>query len=94
VILATDYKNKSLLITPGYGKGERVRKINVDEGLCTGCGICIEFCPKKVLSRSKDRSLRGFYPAWVEDLEACTLCGLCELYCPDFAIVVEGEKDE
>ena len=68
--------------------------IHIDENLCTGCSICIEFCPKRVLSRSTQRSLKGVYPARVENLEACTLCRICELYCPDFAIAVEGEKDE
>jgi len=69
-------------------------RIYVDENLCTGCGICIEFCPKKVLSYSTQPSLRGTYSAQVENLEACTLCRMCELYCPDFAIAVEGEEDE
>ncbi|MEA1963953.1 MAG: ferredoxin family protein [Candidatus Aerophobetes bacterium] len=71
-----------------------MKKIYVDEDLCTGCGICIEFCPKKVLSYSSQRSLRGIYPAQVENLEACTLCRICEVYCPAFSIAVEGEKDE
>ncbi len=69
-------------------------RIHIDENLCTGCSICIEFCPKKILSHSTQRSLKGVYPARVENLKACTLCGMCELYCPDFAIAVEGEKDE
>jgi len=71
-----------------------VIEIYVNENLCTGCGICIEFCPKKVLSRSTQRSPRGVYPAQAEHLEACTLCRMCELYCPDFAIIVGGEKNE
>jgi len=71
-----------------------MKKIYVDENLCTGCGICIEFCPKEVLSYSTQRSLKGIYPARVENLEACTLCRMCELYCSAFAIAVEGEKDE
>ena len=69
-------------------------RIHIDENLCTGCSICIEFCPKNVLSRSTQRSLKGVYAAWVENLKACTLCRMCELYCPDFAVAVEGEKDE
>jgi len=68
-------------------------KISIDENLCTGCGICIEFCPKKVLSRSQERNSRGVYPVKIEDEEDCSLCGMCELYCPDFAIALEGEED-
>ncbi len=76
-------------------KGERpLKRIDIDEKICSGCDICIEFCPKKVLARSKKRSLGGVYPARVENLAACTGCRLCELYCPSFAISVEGEDDE
>ena len=68
-------------------------KISIDESLCTGCGICIEFCPKKVLYRSEERNLRGVYPVKVDNEEDCSLCGMCELYCPDFAIALEEEED-
>ncbi|UMZ73484.1 4Fe-4S dicluster domain-containing protein [Natranaerofaba carboxydovora] len=55
---------------------------------CKGCGICIEFCPKKVLDfDSKGKS-------YVKNPEDCNKCQQCELRCPDFAIVVKkGEKD-
>ena len=71
-----------------------MRKIYVDESLCAACGICIEFCPKNVLSFSPHRGIGGVYPAQVENLEACTLCRICEYYCSAFAIAVEGGKDE
>ena len=71
-----------------------MKKICVDENLCSGCGICIEFCPKKVLSFSPHRNPGGVHPAQVDNLEDCTLCRNCELYCSGFAIAVEGGKDE
>ncbi|MDR3564088.1 MAG: 4Fe-4S binding protein [Negativicutes bacterium] len=53
---------------------------------CKSCGVCIAYCPKKVL---------GFDDAGkisVIDPEACIGCRMCELRCPDFAIDVEGDK--
>ncbi len=48
---------------------------------CKGCGICVEFCPKKVLEM-KD------YKAHVARLDDCIACNLCDYRCPDFAIEV------
>lgn len=52
---------------------------------CKGCGICVEFCPQKVLGlvKQKIRILAS---------ENCTKCGLCELRCPDYAIWLEEEE--
>ncbi|MFH0844614.1 MAG: 4Fe-4S binding protein [Pseudomonadota bacterium] len=59
---------------------------------CKACGICIAFCPKEVLGRSKNGE-----PV-IEHPEECTGCRFCELHCPDFAINIldrnkrEGER--
>ncbi|MGM0509613.1 MAG: 4Fe-4S binding protein [Thermoplasmatota archaeon] len=66
--------------------------ITIDRELCTGCGICIKFCPKDVLAVSDDlNEYNNFYPE-VVDLEECIVCRRCELFCPDFAIQVEEEE--
>jgi len=66
--------------------------ITIDRELCTGCGICIKFCPKDVLAESDDlNEYNNFYPE-VVDLEECIVCRRCELFCPDFAIQVEEEE--
>ena len=54
--------------------------INVER--CKGCGICVEFCPKKVLS------LDTLGRVQVVNGEDCIACGQCELRCPDYAIFV------
>lgn len=54
----------------------------VREAWCKGCDICVEFCPRGVLSR-EDQG-----PARVSNPSACTHCRMCELLCPDFAITV------
>jgi len=51
-------------------------------GWCKGCGLCVEICPKQVLSTERLRKVE------VVAAERCIACGMCELVCPDFAIVV------
>ena len=67
-------------------------RIEINEDYCSGCGNCIEYCPKDVLARSKELNAKGIYPPVVEALEACIECHLCELYCGQFAIAVEEEE--
>ena len=60
---------------------------------CKGCGFCVEFCPRKVLSLSKQTNTRGYrLPEIMEDSH-CPNCGLCMLLCPDFAIYIEDSGD-
>lgn len=56
---------------------EKKLQINID--WCKGCGICVEFCPKKVLEIRNNK-------VYIINEEKCIKCGLCELRCPDFAI--------
>ncbi|MCL4459716.1 MAG: ferredoxin family protein [Chloroflexi bacterium] len=51
----------------------------VNPELCTGCGICIEYCPEDVL-RLEDGEVVLKYP------EECWQCGVCKLECPEEAI--------
>ncbi|HEY3316238.1 MAG TPA: 4Fe-4S binding protein [Bacillota bacterium] len=57
--------------------------VTIDQRLCKACGICIEFCPKKVLAAEEP-----LLKAKVADPDACTACNMCMLYCPDWAINV------
>ena len=52
---------------------------------CKGCGICVEFCPKQVLT------VNQFEKVEVIDEQECIVCRQCELRCPDFAIFVHQE---
>jgi len=56
-------------------------KINPD--LCKKCGLCIYFCPQKVLTGAP-----GELPK-VQTMEKCAGCLACFDRCPDFAIEVE-----
>lgn len=58
-------------------------EITVKLPRCKGCGICVAFCPKKVLAIDELSKVN------VVNKEACIGCGQCELRCPDYAIFVD-----
>jgi len=59
-------------------------------GLCKGCGLCMEKCPKGAISWSEVLGVYGT-PA-VESDDKCIACGICQMVCPDCAIYVEKKK--
>jgi 2-oxoglutarate ferredoxin oxidoreductase subunit delta len=63
-------------------------RIEVDDDLCKGCGICIEYCPPKVIELADRISLKGYHPATLKDDDGCTGCAICGKVCPDLAIEV------
>lgn len=82
----------------------------VNEDLCTGCGICEEKCPKKVLDENFEVGLgyrkavyRPFpqavpkYP--VIDKENCTYfqrgkCKACQIFCPTSPKAIDFEQED
>lgn len=63
---------------------------SIQTSWCKGCGICVHFCPKKVLELDEDGKVCAVRP------EDCIGCRLCQYRCPDLAIEVlkedSGEK--
>lgn len=49
----------------------------VDQGLCTGCGLCAGICPAEAVSMDTSR-----VPKARIDLDRCSDCGLCTRICP------------
>jgi len=86
---------------------KKARYINTD--LCTGCGVCSEKCPKKVIDDNFEAGLgyrKAVYTSFpqavpkypVIDVENCTYflkgtCKACERFCPPGAIDFT-QKDE
>jgi len=64
------------------------KQLEINTSWCKGCGICVAFCPKKILKLNNGK-------VQIADPENCLTCGLCENLCPDFAIylVQEGESN-
>ena len=58
------------------------------EDRCKGCGLCIEFCPKKILTYSSHINPSGYHPATCTDQSACIGCAICARTCPDLVIEV------
>jgi len=59
---------------------------NIIRAWCKGCGICVAFCPKKVIA-TNDMGM----PV-IEKPDQCIGCRFCELHCPDFAIAIKQRQ--
>ena len=75
-------------------KKEMSMIIRIDEELCKGCALCIDFCPSQALEKSKTLNKRGVYHPMLADESKCNRCRFCELICPDFAITVVPEGND
>ena len=63
--------------------------IEVDEGKCKGCALCITVCPFELLRQADHFNVRGYRPvSLVDPDEQCTGCMLCAMICPDAVITV------
>lgn len=63
--------------------------IVANEDRCKGCGVCVNFCPVKVLRLSDRINIMGYHPVELIEPDApCTGCGTCALMCPDQVITV------
>jgi len=60
-----------------------VATIEVDLARCTGCGLCLEVCPRKVLELPARKIA-------VRDRDACIECGACAINCPAKALKVNA----
>jgi 2-oxoglutarate ferredoxin oxidoreductase subunit delta len=69
-----------------------IELIEINDNLCKGCDICIEFCPTDVFRKSDKLNRRGYYLPVVARLDECTVCRLCELLCPELAIVLTEKQ--
>ena len=63
-------------------------KVVVNTERCKGCTLCVEVCPKKILSPAAGMNKRGVHPVEAVQPELCIGCGLCTVICPDCAITI------
>ena len=63
---------------------------SVSQKECSGCGACVQKCPKKAITMKENAE--GFlYPKI--NYEKCINCGLCKKTCPSLNYRVEENKD-
>ena len=67
-------------------------EVRFDGEICKGCGLCVRFCPKKIIFTSSHINDKGYSPAGVENTDECTGCKFCALVCPDGAISIYKEE--
>ena len=67
-------------------------RIEINEALCKGCGLCVTVCPRNIIALQQDKlNIKGFHPAGVEQMDRCIGCAFCATICPDSAIEVWKE---
>jgi len=60
-----------------------VATLRLDPERCSGCGVCLEVCPRAVLARSGSS-------VSIVDRDACMECGACARNCPTGALTVNA----
>jgi len=66
-------------------------KVEVDSDRCTGCGMCINFCPVDVFQLEQLADKKIAQPIQMED---CWACDTCVGQCPSNAITIIESSDE
>lgn len=67
-------------------------KLTFDYDKCKGCGICVNFCPVKIMYSDKATLNKAGYNIIRYDEDKCIGCATCALMCPDSVITVEVIK--
>ena len=93
-LLKTEDENRLLIERVLHAKSY---SLMLNKKLCTGCGICVEICPREALELRKIPKAEGEkakLPAIDADEKKCTYCGICDSLCPFGALElrVDGKK--
>ena len=72
-------------------------KVLFNRDKCKGCELCVNFCPKHIISMDHGAvNAKGYHPAGIENMSECIGCASCALMCPDCCISIyeleEGEE--
>lgn len=61
--------------------------IEIDEGKCKACYLCVDVCPKKLIKKGKKADFSGNFPVeFIDEKGECLGCAMCATRCPDLAI--------
>lgn len=63
--------------------------IVINQERCKGCGLCIEACPKSIISfTGKSVNAHGYPYVSATNMDNCIGCASCGIICPDGCITV------
>ncbi len=57
----------------------------IDQDMCAGCGICVDYCPTDAIRQNKTGKA-------IIDNDKCIRCGKCHSVCPKDAVRHDSEK--
>ena len=65
-------------------------EVILDSEQCDGCKLCIEFCPKELLTTDENKfNSRMLHYVVAIDNEVCVGCRMCERLCPTASIFIK-----
>ena len=65
-------------------------KVTFAEEYCKGCGLCVSFCPKELISFDTTRlNKNAVHPPKIDEMDKCVACCSCAIMCPDACITIE-----
>jgi len=67
----------------GFTYLQNVSTLDLQEGKCTGCAMCLTVCPHEVFRLAGNK-------VEIADRDACMECGACQRNCPAGAIRVRA----
>jgi 4Fe-4S ferredoxin len=71
--------------------------LTVNKSKCTGCGVCMEICPKEAIQATrtpKEQGEKAKTPTVTIDEEKCHYCGVCVALCPFGALTLKINGEE
>ena len=69
------------------GQGVKMSYIQIDSTKCKSCYLCVDVCPKKLITKDGVIGKTGENTAKFSDTKECIACAQCAMVCPDLAIV-------
>ena len=71
-------------------KAREICEISGYAALADDSGLCVDACPKNVLTLASDKiNKKGHHPVEAVNEDACIGCAFCATMCPDCVITVE-----
>ncbi len=70
-------------------------EVILDSEQCDGCKLCIEFCPKELLTTDVDKfNSRMLHYVVITTTEDCVGCRQCERLCPTASLFIKETEIE